>query len=110
MSADPGGNPNPVEDPNEANVQVPMPMAGTFRNLMVLQLAGPFPDGSVTFTVRRNAVDTPMTVTINAGSPIQVFSDTVHTAGFNAGDLFSVRHDTSSSQAALFFYVTIQYS
>jgi hypothetical protein len=103
---------NPPTDPTEANVQVPMPMAGTFRNLTLLPVStGSWTDsGSVTFTVRKNGVDTALALTITGPTPpYNAVSDTTHTVAFAIGDIFSVRHDvTSTSLPSL--WVTIQYS
>jgi hypothetical protein len=42
-------------------------------------------------TIRKNGVDTSITLTIPAGSSIGTYSDTTNSVSFSAGDLISVK-------------------
>jgi hypothetical protein len=64
--------------------------------------------GSSIFTLRKNGVATSIVVTIPAGSAGGVFSDTVNSVSFVAGDLISIEHvNNATSNAAQVNQITI---
>lgn len=82
-------------DAVETETQRPLPYSGTLRNMYV-HVSSNGLDGVMVITARRGAVDTPLSLVINA-SATGVFADTVNTQGFNAGDLLSVEIDTTAA-------------
>ncbi|MDA4119555.1 MAG: hypothetical protein OK436_03110 [Thaumarchaeota archaeon] len=70
-------------DTLESAIQVPMPFAGTFKNLYVNQIASA---ASSTITLRKNAASTALAVSTTLNT-ISVVSDTVDTVAVVAGDL-----------------------
>jgi hypothetical protein len=84
-------------------VKVAVPRALTISQLMV-RLANAQPSsGSLVFTVRKNGVDTAVTLTIAAGSLAGVYSDTVNSVAFSAGDEFTIMivNNATTSSAAM---------
>lgn len=73
--------------------QIPVPYAVTFKNFFCFFGVGaPQPaSGSLVLTIRKNGVDTAITITIPAGSSIGTYSDTTNSESFAAGDLISVK-------------------
>ena len=53
--------------------------------------------GSSVFTLNKNGVATSITITIPAGSASGIFSDTVNSVSFVAGDLISIEHVNNAS-------------
>jgi hypothetical protein len=104
---------NPAIDPNEANVQTPMPMAGAFRNLAIRPInINPWNTGTnVTLTIRKNGVDSSLALSVN-GPPTfgAIYWDTTHSIGFAAGDLFSVRIDVTGTIDNCYWQFALQYS
>jgi hypothetical protein len=74
----------------EAQVQQPMPVAGTLKNLVIRLDAALSGGTSVVYTVRKNGAATALTCTITTASAALTCSDVTHTAAFVAGDLISV--------------------
>lgn len=71
--------------------QTPIPRATTVRNLY-LSTAGAQPgDGTLVATVRKNGVDTTVTVTVAAGAAAGTVTDLTHSVAFAAGDLLSLK-------------------
>jgi len=85
----------------EVRTQQVMPRAGTMKNLTVIPGSNtriaPTP-----ITVRKNFVDTPLTVTIPAGSTV-VAVDAVNTVAFAAADILTVKLDFSLGAGVLGF-------
>lgn len=80
-----GGNGNVADwDQQENDQQVPVPAAGTFRNLRVETEAAPGAGTSYQFTVRKNGVATTLTVTISGTNTAAV--DTANSFTVVAGD------------------------
>jgi len=60
-------------------------------NLVVVTGSSQPASGSLTLTVRKNGVDTTLTITIPANQAAGTFTDTTHTVSFAAGDLISLK-------------------
>lgn len=88
----------------EATVQKYMTYAGTWSGLSVY-VRGANATGSTTLTVRKNGVDTGLTVTIpqNSTGFFQDLSNTVHV---DAGDLMSIGVTTASGGTAILSSIT----
>ncbi|MBY0541424.1 MAG: hypothetical protein K2P52_08455 [Campylobacterales bacterium] len=65
----------------------------TVKNMYVSIGAGPQSGNSRIFTLRKNAVDTALTVTLS--NLTVTGSDTTHTVNFAAFDLLAIKHTTS---------------
>lgn len=76
----------------EGTVSTPIPAAVTFSKFYVRIFVAGSTASNLTFTVRKNGVDTTITKAVvnNAAAPA-TYSDTAHTATFAAGDLLSVK-------------------
>jgi microcystin-dependent protein len=75
----------------EADHQVAVTRTGTAKNLTIVTRAAQSGTGSLVATVRKNGVDTAVTLTISAGAAAGTFSDTTHTVSFTQLDLLSVK-------------------
>ena len=77
---------------SENQRQIPVPYAVTFKNFFCFfgVGAGQPATGSLVLTIRKNGVDTAITLTIPAGTSTGTFSDTTNSVSFVAGDLISV--------------------
>lgn len=85
----------------EANVTIPIPMAGTIKNLIVTNsTAG---TNTATFYVNDNGSNTTVTTAITGGSAVVGnWADTTHSASVGAGDYLDVAVTTgASTQASL---------
>jgi hypothetical protein len=82
---------------SEADSQLAMPASGTLQELHATLSTAPGA-GSVTFTVRKNGVSTPVTCTISGTATS--CADPTHAIGFATGDLISVQM-TETGVAAL---------
>ena len=73
--------------------QIPVPYAVTFKNFFCFFGVGASQpaSGSLVLTIRKNGVDTAITITIPAGTSSGTFSDTTNSVSFAAGDLISVK-------------------
>jgi hypothetical protein len=87
----------------ESQRQMVMPAAFTIKNLFVVTNTAQPNDGPLVFTVRKNGVDTTLTVTVAANAAASTVSDTTHTVSFAAGDLLSMKivNNSSSSSAGV---------
>lgn len=72
----------------EANSKQPMPDSGTLSNFFVNRPIAPGVGTSVTYTVRKNGVNTGITLTIS--DTATTGSDTTHSDTYVAGDLYDV--------------------
>lgn len=65
--------------------------------------------GSLVFTVRKNGVDTALTITIPAATVAGTFADTTNNVAFSAGDLLSLKavNNASSNSAALITWAVL---
>jgi hypothetical protein len=72
--------------------QIPIPYDVTFKNFFCYFGVGASQpaSGSLVLTIRKNGVDTAITLTIPAGTSTGTFSDTTNSVSFVAGDLISV--------------------
>lgn len=79
--------------------QIVVPYAVTFKNFFCFfgVGAGQPATGSLVLTIRKNGVDTAITLTIPAGSSIGTYSDTTNSVSFVAGDLISVKAVNNAS-------------
>jgi hypothetical protein len=93
----------------EAQVQQPMPVAGTLKNFTIRLDAVLSGGTSITYTVRKNGVATALTCTITTASAAVTCSDVTHTASFAAGDLISIGSARSGTPAAQGTRWTAQY-
>jgi hypothetical protein len=84
---------------SENQRQIPVPYDVTFKNFFCFfgVGAGQSATGSLVLTIRKNGVDTAITLTIPAGSSIGTFSDTTNSESFVAGDLISVKAVNNAS-------------
>lgn len=83
----------------EAFTLIPIAVSGTFRNFRVKLPAAPGSGVTRTFTVRKNAVDTALVVTIS-GTSQTLGSDTSNDVTFAAGDTISIKHVVTGGTAA----------
>jgi len=72
----------------ETNVQTALPLNCTLSNFYVYLNNSPGGTASYTFIIRKNGVNTALSVTISGGSITG--SDLVDTVSFTSGDLFSI--------------------
>lgn len=79
---------------NENRIQFPSPLAGTAKNLYLYasQIDNAQPaSGSLVCTLRKNATNTALTVTVAASGTVTTpVSDTTHTVSIVAGDLLTM--------------------
>lgn len=82
-----------IQNTAENQRQIIVPYAVTFKNFFCFfgVGAGQPASGSLVLTIRKNGVDTAITITIPAGSSIGTYSDTTNSESFAAGDLISVK-------------------
>lgn len=73
----------------EANRQIVVLGACVMRSFYVVTSGAQPGDGAAVWTLRKNGVDTTVTLTIAAGAAAGTFSDTTHSVSFAAGDLLS---------------------
>lgn len=83
----------------EADVQSAVTRTATAKNLTVKTRAAQSGTGNLVVTVRKNGVDTAITLTIAAGAAAGTFSDLVNTAAFTQLDLLSVKLVNNASAA-----------
>jgi hypothetical protein len=84
----------------EDAVAVPVPSAMTFNKLYVNLAANVGGSGqTVTVTLRKNKVDTALTVTVNSGAASG--NDVAHSVTFAAGDLLDLKVVTSATTGAI---------
>lgn len=74
----------------ETTYQVPVPLAGTFKNFYVRTTSTQSGTGSLVITMRKNGVDTTIIVTVAAGASAGTVSDTTHSFTVAAGDLITM--------------------
>jgi hypothetical protein len=79
--------------------QIPVPYDVTFKNFFCFFGVGASQPatGSLVLTIRKNGVDTAITITIPAGTSSGTFSDTTNSVSFAAGDLISVKAVNNAS-------------
>jgi len=97
-----------VTSTTESQVQMAVPFATTAANLYVLPTSTTAGGSSVSVTLRKNGVNTTLTVTIPAGTSTAIF-DTTHTVAFAAGDLidFGVASNFTSTGTDLQISLTL---
>lgn len=96
----------------EHNRQFPAARGGTLSRLYIRTANAQPGTGSLVVTVRVNGVDTAIVITIAAGSAAGIFSNTVDTAAFSAGDLLSlklVNNATGNSAQVLVNSILVTY-
>lgn len=88
---------------------VVMPCAGTLKNFYVRMGAGASSTGSIVMTVRKNAVDTALTVTFtNADGSNVTKSDTTNSVSVSAGDRITVGGtNNATAQAGTVVSITL---
>jgi hypothetical protein len=74
---------------SEADAQLAMPATGALQELHATLSAAPGAGNSVTFTVRKNGTNTPVSCTISGAAT--ACADAVNAVGFGTGDLISVQ-------------------
>jgi len=82
---------------SEADAQLAMPAAGTVQELHATLDQAPG-GGSITFTLRKNGANTPVTCTISGTATS--YADSVNAVGFATGDLISVQMTETGLPAA----------
>jgi hypothetical protein len=87
----------------EANRQNLVPTSGILKNFHLATNTTMPGTGSLTLTIRKNGVDTPIVIVIAASTPAGLFSDTTNSVGVAAGDLISIKavNSASGSSSAL---------
>jgi len=80
--------------------QMVMPRAGTLRNLYVATSTAQPGTGALVATLRKNGVDTTVSLSVGAGAAAGVFSDTTHTTTVAVGGLVSVSLANTAPAAA----------
>jgi len=93
------GTQNTAASGNEANIQFPIPAAGTIKNLFIRTNSAQGAGGSSVFTLRKNGVDQAVVATIGAGAAAGTFSDTINSFTVAQGDLISLKVLNNSSSA-----------
>lgn len=83
----------------EANRQAVIPDAGTIKTLRLVTTTAQPGTGSLVITVRKNGVDTAITLTVAAGAAAGAFADAVNTVAFAAGDLLSFKYVNNAATA-----------
>lgn len=78
------------ESATETDISIPIPVAGTLRNLSAAASVAPGAAQTFTYTARKNAADTSLTCTIS-GAAATSASDTSHSPTVAAGDLLAVK-------------------
>ena len=73
----------------ENNRQTLISRTCLISNLVVVLGNGQPASGNLVFTVRKNGVDTALTITVLANAAAGTYSDTTHSVSFSAGDLIS---------------------
>ncbi len=96
----PGGGSNNNTPDSETPTQVVMPRAGTISKLYVNASVNTL-DNTAIITVRKNAVDTALTVTLSAG--VLTGNDVTHSFSYSAGDLISISLVASTGSGAIQF-------
>jgi hypothetical protein len=76
---------------SEGARQIVSPIAGTLKRLYVRTITAHGTGGSLVFTLRKNGVDTGITITIAASGAASTYSDTTNTTSVAAGDLISLK-------------------
>ena len=85
----------------EAALQIPMPIAGTIKNLYVRMGVAQPATGSLVFTVRKNLASTAVTVTVtNADGSNVTKSDTTNSFSVVAGDLLALQVVNNASSTS----------
>lgn len=84
----------------ESTRQILIPAAGTLKNLFIKTTTAQDAGGALTFTLRKNGVDTVVTLAIAAGAAAGTYSDTTNTAAVAAGDLISIKAVNGGSGAS----------
>lgn len=84
----------------EANVAAVIPRAGTLKSFYVRTTAAQPASGSMVATVRKNATNSPVTVTIAAGAAAGNFSDTTHSTSLTTGDRITVQFVNNATAAS----------
>ena len=78
-----------------------MPVSGTLKNLYIRNGSTQSATGNIVFTVRKNGVDTAMTVTYsNADGAATTKSDTTNTVSVVAGDLICIKAVNAAPSSA----------
>lgn len=81
----------------EADVQIPMPIAGTIGKLYLTTTTAQPASGSSVFTLRKNGADTTVIVTIAANAAAGTYSDLAHSFNVVAGDLIDIKWVNNAS-------------
>lgn len=75
----------------ENNRQGIIPRPALVSNLVIVTATAQSGTGSIVFTVRKNGVDTALTITIAAGTAAGTFTDSTNSVLFAANDLISLK-------------------
>lgn len=81
----------------EANKQLVMASSGNLEKFYVVTNTAQPATGSLVITVRKNGVDTALTLTIPSSAAAGVYSNTVNSISVSAGDLISISFSNSAS-------------
>lgn len=94
-----GGN---TVSTTEANREVVIAKACTLGNLYIRTQDAQSGTGALVLTIRKNAADTAVTVTISAGAAAGTFSDTSNTVAVAAGDRVAMKLANAASAGSAF--------
>jgi hypothetical protein len=95
-----------LQDAQEVNAQAVMTVATTVKNMTVSLTVAPGVGATRTFTLRKNAANTALTVSITGAATTG--SDAVNTVAFAQFDLLAVQHTTAGGPTASRGAVTVQ--
>jgi hypothetical protein len=80
--------------------QISMPYAGTLKNFKVCIFSAQPASGSLVITIRKNAADTTVVVTIPLSSAAGFYSDTTHSVAVLADDKISIKLVNNATAAS----------
>lgn len=72
----------------------------TVRNFYIITSTAQPADGAAVYTIRKNGVDTAVTLTVAASAAAGTFSDLTHSVSFTTGDLISVKLVNASASTS----------
>ena len=90
-------NPDPGTESGSATHDVPMPRAGTIKNLYVATASAQPGTGSLVMAIYKSGVATGLTVTVAASAAAGTFSDTIDAVTIASGDVIKLQLLNNSS-------------
>lgn len=84
----------------ERNRQIVIARACVIKNLSIVTGTSQPGTGTMVFTVRKNGVDTALTLTVAINAAAGTFADNTNEVSFSAGDLLSLKSVNNASGAS----------